>query len=163
MELFYKLSYHRMIDHYLPKLIQTVDKLTIQNVWEEGKGVNSIGGIILHICEHIKRNTARYANPNITFNEGIEEYFPILDIEPNRLSLMVQEVFNDWKKEIEKVIAEKNNIEIDVYNLFHLIEHIGYHLGQIVDRTKRITKKPLNFCQNGLNEKNLRAIIEDSI
>ncbi|MBP0724524.1 hypothetical protein J5Y03_04900 [Bacillus sp. RG28] len=163
MELFYKLSYHRMIDHYLPKLIQTVDMLTIQNLWQEEKGINSIGGIILHICEHIKRNTERYANPNIKYNEGIEGYFPSLDIEPNILSLKVQEVFNNWKKEFEKVITENNNIEIDAYNLFHLVEHTGYHLGQIVDRTKRITKKPFNFCQNGLNEKNLRTMIENSL
>jgi hypothetical protein len=152
-----------MIDHYLPKLIQALDKLTKQNLWEEESGINSIGGIILHICEHIKRNTARYANANIKYKEGIEEYFPSLDIEPNILSLKVQEVFNDWKIEFEIVINEKNNIEIDEYNLFHLVEHTGYHLGQIVDRTKRITMKPLNFCQNGLNEKNLRAMIEDSL
>ena len=46
---------------------------------ETRDSVNSIGGIILHICEHIQRNTSRYKNPNIVFEKGIEEYFPVSD------------------------------------------------------------------------------------
>jgi hypothetical protein len=47
-----------------------------------------------------------------------------------------------------------------LHNLFHLVEHTSYHLGQVVDRAKRITEISFQFCQNGLNEKMLRLIIE---
>ncbi|MBY6273477.1 MAG: hypothetical protein CW346_14870, partial [Bacillaceae bacterium] len=49
--------------------------------------------------------------------------------------------------------------EIDMHSLYHLVEHTGYHLGQIVDRAKRMTKKSFNFCQNGINERNLKERI----
>lgn len=54
MELFYKIAYHRMYDHYLSKLMQTIGHLHAEELWKQGDSVNSIGGIVLHICEHIK-------------------------------------------------------------------------------------------------------------
>lgn len=77
MELVYKITYHRMQDHYLPKLIQAISFVSEEDLWKQGDSVNSIGGIVLHICEHIQRNTSRYKNPNIVFEKGIEEYFPV--------------------------------------------------------------------------------------
>lgn len=48
-----------MQDHYLPKLIQAISFVSEEDLWKHGDSVNSIGGIILHICEHIQRNTSR--------------------------------------------------------------------------------------------------------
>ena len=45
---------------------------------------------------------------------------------------------------------------IDLHSLLHLVEHTSYHLGQVVDRTKSIKGQQFNFCQNGINEKNLK-------
>ena len=42
------------------------------------------------------------------------------------------------------------------------MEHTSYHLGQIVDRTKLIKGQQFKFCQNGINEKNLRTRVETS-
>ncbi|RFT66321.1 hypothetical protein D0U04_13980 [Bacillus clarus] len=41
------------------------------------------------------------------------------------------------------------------------LEHTSYHLGQVVDRTKALKGQKFNFCQNGLNEKNVRFMIEN--
>ena len=49
---------------------------------------------------------------------------------------------------------------MDLHSLLHLVEHTSYHLGQVVDRTKSITEQQFNFCQNGINEKNLRTRVE---
>jgi hypothetical protein len=46
-------------------------------------------------------------------------------------------------------------------DIYHLVEHTGYHLGQIVDRTQRINKTLFQFVQNGINEKNLKKLLED--
>lgn len=51
---------------------------------------------------------------------------------------------------------------MDLHSLLHLAEHTSYHLGQVVDRTKSITEQQFNFCQNGINEKNLRTRVETS-
>ena len=51
---------------------------------------------------------------------------------------------------------------IDLHSLLHLVEHTSYHLGQVVDRTKSIKGQQFNFCQNGINEKNLKIRVETS-
>ncbi|EOS8268552.1 TPA: DinB family protein [Bacillus paranthracis] len=158
MELLYKITYHRMQDHYLPKLRQVISFVSEEDLWKQGDSVNSIGGIILHICEHIQRNTSRYKNPNIVFEKGIEEYFPVKRQRTELLLQYVEEVFDEWGTEYIQVWEEKRHI--DLHSLLHLVEHTSYHLGQIVDRTKLIKGKQFNFCQNGINEKNLRTRVE---
>ncbi|CAM4062069.1 hypothetical protein PDN14_04385 [Bacillus cereus group sp. Bc222] len=160
MELVYKITYHRMQDHYLPKLIQVISFVSEEDLWKQGDSVNSIGGIVLHICEHIQRNTSRYKNPNIVFEKGIEEYFPVKRQRTELLLQYVEEVFDEWGTEYIQACGEKRHI--DLHSLLHLVEHTSYHLGQVVDRTKSIKGQQFNFCQNGINEKNLKIRVETS-
>ncbi|AKE17284.1 MULTISPECIES: DinB family protein [Bacillus] len=160
MELVYKISYHRMQDYYLPKLVQAIRLVSEEDLWKQETSVNSIGGIVLHICEHLQRNTRRYKDPNIVFENGIEEYFPIKHLSFETLLKIVEETFDEWGKVYIQVWKEKRHI--DLHSLLHLVEHTSYHLGQIVDRTKSIKGQQFNFCQNGINEKNLRTRVETS-
>jgi len=160
VELVYKITYHRMQDHYLPKLVQTIRFVSEDELWKEGASVNSIGGIVLHICEHIQRNTSRYKDPNIDFEKGIEEYFPVKRQSTEVLLQYVKEVFDEWGKAYIQAWEEKRRFEL--HSLLHLVEHTSYHLGQVVDRTKFIKGQQFNFCQNGINEKNLRTRVETS-
>ncbi len=75
VELVYKITYHRMQDHYLPKLVQAISFVSEEDLWKQEDSVNSIGGIVLHICEHIQRNTSRYKNPNIVFEREWRSIF----------------------------------------------------------------------------------------
>ncbi|WP_242256865.1 hypothetical protein [Bacillus cereus group sp. BfR-BA-01379] len=160
MELVYKIIYHRMQDHYLPKLVQAIRIINEEDLWKQRDSINSIGGIVLHICEHIQRNTRRYNNPNIVFEKGIEEYFPVKRQRTEVLLQYVEEVFDEWGTAYIQACEEKRHI--DLHSLLHLVEHTGYHLGQVVDRTKFIKGRQFNFCQNGINEKNLRTRVETS-
>lgn len=36
MELVYKISYHRMQDHYLPKLVQAISLVSKEDLWKQG-------------------------------------------------------------------------------------------------------------------------------
>ncbi|MBW3494409.1 hypothetical protein [Bacillus sp. FDAARGOS_1420] len=158
MELVYKIIYHRMQEHYLPKLVQAIRLISEEDLWKQRDSINSIGGIVLHICEHLQRNTKRNKNPNIVFEKGIEEYFPVKRLSSEVLLKNVEEIFDEWRKAYMQVWKEKKHI--DLHNLLHLVEHTSYHLGQIVDRTKSIKGQQFNFCQNGINEKNLRTKVE---
>ncbi|MGE7890800.1 hypothetical protein ACQKN7_26185 [Bacillus cereus] len=160
MKLVYKITYHRMQDHYLPKLVQTIRLVGREELWKEREAANSIGGIVLHICEHIQRNTSRYKNLNIIFENGIEEYFPVKQIDSEALLKIVEEIFDQWGKTYIQVWEEKRHI--DLHSLLHLVEHTSYHLGQVVDRTKCIEGQQFHFFQNGINEKNLRTRVETS-
>jgi len=42
----------------------------------------------------------------------------------------------------------------------HRMEHTGCHLGQIVDRTRRLSGREFRFCQRGMDEKALRRLVE---
>ncbi|MEJ9253999.1 hypothetical protein [Bacillus wiedmannii] len=147
-----------MQDHYLPKLLQAISLVSEEDLWKQRDSINSIGGIVLHISEHIQRNTSRYKNPNIVFEKGIEEYFPVKRQRTEVLLQYVEEVFDEWRKAYLQVCEEKKHM--DLHSLLHLAEHTSYHLGQVVDRTKSITEQQFNFCQNGINEKNLRTRVE---
>lgn len=46
---------------------------------------------------------------------------------------------------------------------YHVVEHTSYHLGKVIDRAQRKTGAVFQFVQNGLNERNLRGIVEDEI
>ncbi|WP_270343014.1 hypothetical protein [Bacillus mobilis] len=158
MELVYKIIYHRMQDHYLPKLVQAIRLINEEDLWKQRDSINSIGGIVLYICEHLQRNTKRYKDPNIVFENGIEEYFPVKQVSSEVLLITVEEIFNEWGKAYIQVWEQ--NRHMDLHSLLHLVEHTSYHLGQVVDHTKSIKGQQFNFCQNGINEKNLRTRVE---
>jgi hypothetical protein len=164
LKLFVKISQQRMYHHYLPKLIYSVQKLNSEQLWrKEASNVNTVGGIVLHICEHVRRNSIRFSNQNhVAFNKGIEDYFPDLNLSNRELIQLIKESFNEFNETMEQLIVNLHD-QIDMHSLYHLVEHTGYHLGQIVDRSKSITNKSFNFCQSGLNEKNLKSIIENEL
>ncbi|WP_433944931.1 DinB family protein [Paenibacillus sp. SN-8-1] len=153
---FITISRHRMVSHYLPKFIRCLEEMTDFFIWESPDGTNSIGGITLHVVEHIERNRNRYINPECMYRDGIEKTFPKTNETQNQLINRVREVFQNWDETLKKM--EPKNI--GMYDLYHLVEHTGYHLGQIVDRTQRITGKRFSFVDHGINEKNLKLEVE---
>jgi hypothetical protein len=159
--LFLKITLHRIKDHYLPKLTQAIQSINSEELWKKDKKQNSIGGITLHIAEHVNRHINRYFEPiKIEHSAGIETYFPDSNMTPTELLQVVKNIFAKWKSGMEHlIISESQNF--DMHSFYHLVEHTGYHLGQIVDRVQSLNDKSFDFCQNGINEKNLRKIIEE--
>ncbi|MDP5275305.1 hypothetical protein [Chengkuizengella axinellae] len=172
MKLFMKISQLRMTEHYLPKMIRCLEVLNEEQVWKKDKAyLNSIGGLVLHICEHIKRNTdgtdnrTSFRKTNPQEEKGIENFFPDEQLTSDELIEVVKQTFESWfhSQELYFQSSTVNSGEIDIHKMYHLIEHVSYHLGQIVDRTQHITGQSYQFCQNGLNERNLRMKIEREI
>ncbi|MGZ0040263.1 hypothetical protein [Paenibacillus ottowii] len=59
--------------------------------------------------------------------------------------------------------ALDNTGHINLYDVYHVVEHTAYHLGQIIDRVQRLAGHRFQFVQTGLNEKALRAIVQQSL
>jgi hypothetical protein len=79
LQLFVKISLHHMYDHYLPKLLYTLQTLEMEEFWmRETKETNSIGGIVLHICEYIRRNTLQYSDSSIIFQKELKSISQML-------------------------------------------------------------------------------------
>jgi hypothetical protein len=93
-----------MYNHYLPKLVQSVQVLDSDAIWsKEAENLNSVGGIVLHICEHVRRISIKFSVQNhASFNEGIEDYFPDLNLSPEELLQTVKETFDEFNSVMEK-------------------------------------------------------------
>ncbi|MCL6603673.1 MAG: DinB family protein [Paenibacillus sp.] len=159
LEYFRTVSMHRMVNHYLPKFLICLESLDNQMIWDCGdyeNEMNNIGGITFHIIEQVTRNTLRLSNPDLKFDKGIENYFPNMNEGKDQLISGLNLTFSKFRTTLETVEPD----HIDLFNLYHLVEHTSYHLGQIIDRAQRLTGIQYQFVQNGLNEKELRALVE---
>ena len=132
-----------------------MELLSEEEIWRiEAPYDHSIGGIVEHIRLHIIRNIARLENPEIRFEKGIEKSFEQKRIEKEKFISSIHDVFIVLDKELE-------NSEPEMYDLYHLVEHTGYHVGQIVDRTKRIKGNIFDFVSEGINERRLKEKLKD--
>ncbi len=158
--LFIQISRNRMMEHYLYKLVKSIHSVPVKDLWIlEQDHMNSLGGIVLHICEQVKRHIRRYSNLEMVQGD-IRDYFPNLDLESDELIVIVKDIFVEWKVLIDRYLNGEYPIErLDMNDVYHMVEHTGYHLGQIVDRTQRISNTSFQFVQNGINEKNLRSLL----
>lgn len=147
---------HRMVSHYLPKLLFCVEGMSDHFLWLKQEQQNSVGGIVLHVLEHVRRNALRLLDPSVSFDKGIEQFFPEHNFTANDLSEKAKNEFQHFKEAIESA----DMTSIDIHSLLHLVEHTGYHLGQIVQRCQSLTNRQFQFCQNGINEKALKEQIE---
>lgn len=149
------ISKARMMHHYLPKLRACLDVLDEERLWfEESERSNSIGGIVRHLMEHARRNAVRLLNPDVRFEKGIENEFPNRPVAKERLLAELEQAFEQLAAAIDDRLRDTDGY--DMYDLYHLVEHTGYHLGQIVDRTQRDAGVSFQFVQNGINEQALR-------
>ena len=119
-----------MYDHYLWELVSCLQPLSTEQIWhKEAPNLNTRGGIVLHMCEHVKRNSIRFSNKHlICFSQGIEGYFPNEHLPFDEFLHVVHDSFEDFDG-IMKQLLEDIPEEIDMYSLYHLVEHTDYHLG----------------------------------
>ncbi|WP_049825308.1 DUF1572 family protein [Paenibacillus sp. 1-18] len=152
------ISKHRMYDQYLVKLRTCIKLLDEQGLWNAGEAeTNSIGGIIHHILVHVRRNASKLMDPTITYKQGMEDSF--IPSMQNKEQLMeeVEEAFSSF------CAALDNTGAINMHDVYHVVEHTAYHLGQIIDRVQRLADHRFQFVQNGLNERALHAIVQRSL
>lgn len=152
------ISKHRMYDQYLVKLRACIVLLDEQVLWRVGETeTNSIGGIINHIMVHVRRNAPKLIDPTITYKQGMEDSF--IPSMQNKEQLMdeLEEAFSSF------CVALDHTGTINMYDVYHVVEHTAYHLGQIIDRVQKLADHRFQFVQTGLNEKALHAIVQQSL
>lgn len=159
---FLKISLHRMNDLYLGKLETSLMTLTKYQLWQPFDVSNhTIGGIVAHLCEHIRTSQLSLSRQDGSFRDDYVVYFPNENTEPSEIISKFKMQIDSWKQTMSSYIEGVGKLDIeDVHDLYNLVEHTSYHLGQIIDRSQNITGKPFNFYHNGLNEKFLRDKIE---
>ena len=161
-ELFLKITYHRMCDMYWPKLKIALEGVEREILWREPYPAgNMLGGIVLHVCEHIARSCLRLQNLERQLKPGFENYFPANGQTAEELLALFEAQLDDWKLLMMKYLSREQALEQEqVHQLYHLAEHTGYHLGQVLDRVQAATGRKFAFTRNGLNEASLREKID---
>ncbi|MEX2415322.1 MAG: hypothetical protein WD424_04190 [Paenibacillaceae bacterium] len=158
---FTRISIFRMCEHYLLKLKLTLDGVDKEVLWKhEKESLNSIGGIVLHVGQHIQRHIIRYSNGG-KVEGGIENHFPDETVlSSSDLIQFITDRFNSWREIMSDYLVGNKDLEnLDMFDIYHLVEHTGYHLGQIIDRVQRLTDRRFQFVQNGINERSLKELI----
>lgn len=160
--LFLRVTLHRMKDLYAPKLKLALAPLTKEVLWSKpGNSGNSIGGIVLHICEHIHRNQLRLTGREEELAAGFERYFPDEDLSATQLLELAERQLRDWEAVMHLYLSGESVFTAEqLHQLYHLVEHTGYHLGQVLDRIQSGTGTTFDFVQKGLNERFLRERVE---
>lgn len=162
-DIFLKITMHRMCAMYLPKLLLALERLEPEQLWTEAyAGGNTIGGIALHVCEHVRRSCLRLTKQEHLLQADFHRYFPNQELIPSQVAGMLEEQFGAWQ-DIMSLYLRGEWVFTDehMHQLYHLVEHTGYHLGQIIDRVQSQTGVKFDFVENGLHEKFLRQRIEE--
>lgn len=155
------LSQCRMREHYLLKLQACLAVLGKNHLWQPTAETTdrTIGGLILHILEHPRRHAVWIRTRSKPCNEPrFEDYFPSAGVSSVQMRNLVDDQFNAWLSAMASLTDEvraNGTLPEDVPNMgaiYHLVEHVSYHLGQVIIATEGVTGHKFGFCQRGINE-----------
>ncbi|HUW62603.1 MAG TPA: hypothetical protein VMZ06_16470 [Candidatus Bathyarchaeia archaeon] len=152
----------RLDSHYAPKISACLESLPGVDINQTAALGHSIEGLVRHILAHLRKaavwagEDAQYASkvPN-----DISTFFPEHGANTDELRREAEETFARLSHALRWIESRspESNTQLDLQRLLHLVEHVSYHLGQVVLLAKMKTGKDFNFAQSGLDEAQLRA------
>lgn len=155
----------RIGSHYKVKLLSCIDVLNERDLWAKSDRGNSIESIIHHMLAHLRLLMPSNTEPSIVDGpraQGIEDFFPERGLSREALGREVDECFTRFDAFLTEMYAahppeSRECIEPD--RLLHLVEHLSYHLGQVVLLTRMRTGHEFHFVQAGINEAQLQRLL----
>lgn len=88
----------------------------------------------------------QYNRRNCTLKKGFECYFPDENMTSQELINAYVSQLNEWKTIMYSYIKQVSSLNDEhIHQLYHLVEHTGYHLGQIIDRAQGTKGKKFEF------------------
>ena len=128
-------------DDYMPKLLHCLARMSDEDLWWRPNEVsNSAGNLILHLCGNLRQwivssigGTEFPRDRNAEFSE--RGPIPRQELVGNLLDA-VQEVDQvlatlESSRLLERLKVQKYDVSI-LQAVYHVVEHFGYHLGQIL-------------------------------
>ena len=128
-------------DDYLPKLLHCVERMSDDDVWWRPNEVsNSAGNLILHLCGNLRQWIVSSIG-GVEFNRDRNAEFaargpvPKAELAANLKQTIenVDSVLGSLKSErlLERFKVQKYEVST-LQAVYHVVEHFGYHLGQIL-------------------------------
>jgi hypothetical protein len=153
---FIAFSVHTLREHYLPKVREAVEQLEEPEIWlRAGNASNSVGNILLHMAGNLRQHIIsgvggkpdeRNRPLEFAARGGVPKELLLQTLEDTvREACAVLEAF-DVKLLGEARIIQKNKV-ILLGDIYHVVEHFAYHVGQIIYAVKAVKDKGFNWYQ----------------
>ncbi len=144
----------KLVREYLPKIIQSIEPLTEEDIWWRAHETNnSIGNLMLHLSGNIRQWVVQHLGGKDFRRDRPAEF-------ADRGSFSKQKLIDQLSSavaETDSVLAQcaENDLRtlytIQKYQvtgleaILHITEHFSYHVGQIIYISKLRTGKDLKF------------------
>jgi hypothetical protein len=151
---FIEFSRSKLLDEYWPRLRTSVESLSDDQVWwRPNEASNSIGNLMLHLNGNVQQWLVGSFNAqNDTRNrpaEFAERYGVSSAVLLQRLGATVQDASAVLSRITETDLMRTYSIQgytvIGLQAVYHVVEHFGMHLGQILYVTKLLRGDDLGF------------------
>jgi uncharacterized damage-inducible protein DinB len=128
-------------DDYLPKLLHCVNAMSDDDLWwRPNEASNSVGNLILHLCGNLRQWIVSSVG-GVEFKRNRDAEFAARGPVPKAeliasLKLALGEVDAvlatlDTGRLLDRVKVQAYDVSI-LQAVYHVVEHFGYHLGQIL-------------------------------
>jgi uncharacterized damage-inducible protein DinB len=151
---FLEFSRRKMLDEYWPRLRTAVESLTDDQVWwRPNEASNSVGNLILHLNGNVRQwlvgSLTRHADARDRPAEFAERGHIPSAILLQKLNATMQESSAVLSRLTEADLRTTFSIQgytvTGLDAVYHVVEHFGMHLGQILYITKLLRGKDLGF------------------
>ena len=138
----------------LPRIEKCLNILTEKQIWQRpNRTSNSIGNLILHLCGNIRQWVISSIGGEQDIRQRDEEFSTTDGLSKTELYSLIkntiQEAIKTIKNLSEQELLEQKSVQGYNYsalgNIFHVVEHLSYHVGQIAFWTKAVKDKDLGF------------------
>ena len=147
-------AYH-LRDDYLPKVREAVVLLSEDEIWQrEGDVSNSIGNLLLHMAGNVRQHIIAGVGQRHEDRRDRPAEFSAVGGK-NKSELLAQleqtvseacevlESFDPAQLLTQRLIQNKEVTLLD--DIYHVVEHFGYHTGQIIYIVKALKQHPFRW------------------
>ncbi|MEM6397752.1 MAG: DinB family protein [Bacteroidota bacterium] len=138
----------------LERIVRCLELLDQDQVWfRSNENSLAIGNQLLHLAGNLRQWVIHSLGGEPDIRERSEEFTATEGMEKvellQKLSLVVEECVKTISGLDEDELQRKRPVQFFTLSgtavLLHAIEHFSYHTGQIIQQTKLLIDKPLNF------------------
>jgi uncharacterized damage-inducible protein DinB len=142
---------------FLPKLLQTLDRMTDDQIWwRPNEQSNSVGNLVLHLRGNLKQWIVAGIGGERFRRERDKEFTTRERVSKAELAAGIQSTVDEVEKVLKNLSASQLLVRypVQVYQVsalqatYHVVEHFSYHLGQILYIYKLQTATDLGFYQH---------------
>lgn len=158
LHIFLDFSRRKLLQEFWPRIGQCLDRLTEDQIWWRPQETsNSIGNLLLHLngnvrqwilaplggLSHQRNRAAEFAERQPIASRALRDQ---LEATLREMDQILREIEPMTLQRIHTIQNYENITGLEA--IYHVVEHFGFHYGQIVYITKLLTGHDLGFYRH---------------